>query len=174
MDVTQVWGGFPAANKAVSNNIYDANVKAHADRHRSIMKKCYKKLNSYVVEGSLEEELVLDNVMALLECLRDSNVTIRWFMLHNNARNPVYREAIQNAMDREGLIEFLFKLAQFEQLFSALIRQLVSDKAALWAEDRDTAVESLTEISLYFKGERSWDKGEPDESYADWFEDIAN
>ena len=35
-------------------------------------------------------------------------------------------------------------------------------------------VEALTEISLYFKGERTWDKGEPDEGYADWFADIAN
>ena len=54
-----------------------------------------------------------------------------------------------------------------------MIRKLVTEKSALWAEDRDTAVEALTEISLYFKGERSWDKGEPDESYAEWFADIA-
>lgn len=54
-----------------------------------------------------------------------------------------------------------------------MIRKLVTEKAALWADDRDTAVESLTEIALYFKGERAWDKGQPDESYAEWFEERA-
>ena len=76
-----------------------------------MMRKCYKKLNSYVVDGQLLEDYVLDNVTSLLECLRDSNVTIRWFMLHNNARSAAFRDAIQKAMDKNGLVEFILKLA---------------------------------------------------------------
>ena len=33
-------------------------------------------------EGFLREEIVLDNVPKLLNCLRDCNVSIRWLMLH--------------------------------------------------------------------------------------------
>lgn len=33
-------------------------------------------------EGFLREEIVLDNIPKLLNCLRDCNVAIRWLMLH--------------------------------------------------------------------------------------------
>ena len=59
-----------------------------------MVKNCFDRLKSYVVDGQLLEEYVLDNVKALLECLRDSNVTIRWLMLHNNCKNPNYIDAI--------------------------------------------------------------------------------
>lgn len=34
-------------------------------------------------EGFLREELILDNIPKLLNCLRDCNVAIRWLMLHS-------------------------------------------------------------------------------------------
>lgn len=33
-------------------------------------------------EGFLREEIILDNIPKLLNCLRDCNVAIRWLMLH--------------------------------------------------------------------------------------------
>lgn len=94
MDITQYWDQFPAAKKAVENNIYLANIKTIADKNAFMVKNCFDRLKSYVVDGQLLEEYVLDNVKALLECLRDSNVTIRWLMLHNNCRSPQYSEVI--------------------------------------------------------------------------------
>ena len=51
VDITQVWDHFPAAKKAASNNIYDANVKQMAERNAAMLRRCYKKLKSYVVDG---------------------------------------------------------------------------------------------------------------------------
>lgn len=55
-----------------------------------------------------------------------------------------------------------------------MIRKLVTAKTKIWEEDREAAVEYLTDISLYFRGELNWDKGDPEESYADWFKDMAD
>lgn len=55
-----------------------------------------------------------------------------------------------------------------------MIRKLVTDKTKIWEEDREAAIECLTDISLYFKGELNWDKGDPDESYAEWFQERAD
>lgn len=77
-------------------------------------KKCFKKLSSYVRDGQLLEDFVLDNVQSLLECLRESNVNVRWLILHNNARNAGLRSIIQATMDKQSLVEFVLKLAQFE------------------------------------------------------------
>ncbi len=35
-----------------------------------------------LLKGFLREEIVLDNIPKLLNCLRDCNVAIRWLMLH--------------------------------------------------------------------------------------------
>lgn len=34
-------------------------------------------------EGFLREEIILDNIPKLLNCLRDCNVAIRWLMVHS-------------------------------------------------------------------------------------------
>ena len=114
VDVTQYWEPFPAAKKAVENNIYPQNVKSLAEKHAQMVKNCFERLRSYVVDGQLLEEYVLDNVKALLECLRDSNVTIRWLMLHNNCRSKEYRDMIQKSYDKNFLVNFLLQLAKFE------------------------------------------------------------
>jgi hypothetical protein len=47
----------------------------------------FQKLKKFAVDGNLLEDYVLDNIKELLECLRHSNVTIRWLMLHINTKN---------------------------------------------------------------------------------------
>lgn len=90
-----------------------------------MVKNCFERLKSYVVDGQLLEEYVLDNVKALLECLRDSNVTIRWLMLHNNCRSKEYKDLIQKSYDKNFLVNFLLQLAKFENQFESMIRKLV-------------------------------------------------
>ena len=77
-------------------------------------------------------------------------------------------------MDKQNLVEFVLKLAQFESQFEAMIRKLVTSKTKIWEDDREAAVEYLTDISRYFSGELNWDKGEPEESYAIWFKEMAD
>ena len=125
VDITQYWEPFPAAKKAIENNIYTSNVKNIADKNAFMVKNCFDRLKSYVVDGQLLEEYVLDNVKALLECLRDSNVTIRWLMLHNNCRSAAYRDTIQKSYDKAFLINFILQLAKFENQFETMIRKLV-------------------------------------------------
>ena len=99
VDITQYWEPFPAAKKAIENNIYASNVKNMADKNAFMIKNCYDRLRSYLVDGQLLEEYVLDNVKALQECLRDSNVTIRWLMLHNNCWSSAFRDTIVKSYD---------------------------------------------------------------------------
>lgn len=107
-------------------------MKTIAEKNAFMIKNCFERLNSYVVDGQLLEDYVLDNVKALLECLRDANVTIRWLMLHNNCKSASFREAIQKSYDKagpSGLVSFILRLAQFENQFESMIRKLVSEKA---------------------------------------------
>ena len=143
-----------------------------------MIKNCFDRLRSYVVDGQLLEDYVLDNVKALLECLRDSNVTIRWLMLHNNCTSPAFKESIQKAYDKNSLVTFILQLAKFENQFETMIRRLVQQKGKIWEDDREQSYKMLYEVSEYFAGNRNWDMGgQTDQQQAaqmcEWFKDVS-
>ena len=70
-------------------------------------------------------------------------------------------------------MNFLLQLAKFENQFETMIRKLVQAKAQIWDEDREASREYIHEVSEYFAGNRNWDKGHVDESYATWFASVA-
>jgi len=91
VDLTEIWSPFPAAMKALSNNIEFENIKKIAQQHFYKLADCLRRLDKYIIEGQLVEEFVLDHVKELMNVLRDSNVTIRWIMIHRLCKNPKFR-----------------------------------------------------------------------------------
>ena len=51
-------------------------------------------LDKYLKEGVLVEEFILDSIPKLLNVMRDSNVTLRWLMLHTCALSPSKYSAV--------------------------------------------------------------------------------
>jgi WASH complex subunit strumpellin len=58
------------------------------------------KLDKFIIEGQLIEEYVLDHVKELMNCLRESNVTLRWLMLHKNCKNKKFKEIIEDGPNK--------------------------------------------------------------------------
>ena len=50
-DVTQYWDSFPAAKKAIQNNIYEKTIEVLGKKHGQMIKSCSDRLKSYVVDG---------------------------------------------------------------------------------------------------------------------------
>jgi WASH complex subunit strumpellin len=114
VDVTEYWRLFPAAQKALSNNIVIENVKVIANKHYYMVEDARKRLKTYVIEGQLLEEFVLDHVKELLGCLRDGNVCLRWIILHRNCKDPKFKEIIEKGFKREEILKLLLNLSKFE------------------------------------------------------------
>ena len=55
---------------------------SQACRYAEGMEILKPKVQQLLKEGFLREEIILDNIPKLLNCLRDCNVAIRWLMLH--------------------------------------------------------------------------------------------
>lgn len=96
VDITEYWEGFPAAKKALSNNIQMEMIREIALKHFKMINSANKRLKRYIIEGQLLEEFVLDNLKELMICLRDANVTIRWLMLHRHCRNKKLKEIVES------------------------------------------------------------------------------
>jgi len=59
-----------------------------ATKYANKLEKMYIPLEKYLKEGVLSEEFVLDNIPKMMNVMRDSNVTLRWLMLHTSALSP--------------------------------------------------------------------------------------
>jgi len=126
VDLTEYWEVFPAAKKALSNNIVPENIKIFADKHFFKLQKVSEQIKSYIIEGQLLEEFVLDRVKELLNCLREANVTIRWIMLHRNAKNKKLKEIVEQGYKKEDLVNLLLNLSKFENQLKQMFQKLVS------------------------------------------------
>ena len=80
-----------------------------------------KRLNRYIIEGQLQEKEALANVKELIACLRDSNSTIRWIMLHEHTSNKVMADIVQSIVKEAPLVRLLLKLSKFEHLLKELV-----------------------------------------------------
>ena len=89
VDLLAYWQSFPAAKKALENNIVPSKVEFLANQCLQGLSTSSKRLKRYTIDGQLQEKEALANVKELLGCLRDANTTIRWIMLHEHTSNRV-------------------------------------------------------------------------------------
>ena len=155
VDLTQYWGKFDAASKALENNMHPEDIKKLAKHHHDKLKSLKKDLKLYLKDGKLIEEYVLENVTRLLHCLTDTNVTIRWLMLHKTSRNKELKELINSNHTNEELVDLLLQLTKFEDELKILLRELVSTKNEAWTTDKAECEYYMDEISEYFAGNRN-------------------
>ncbi|MEQ2167270.1 hypothetical protein GOODEAATRI_002430, partial [Goodea atripinnis] len=130
-----------------------------ATRYAASMESLRPQVQQLLKEGFLREELILDNIPKLLNCLRDCNVAIRWLMLHsaesaydsNNKRLRQIKDQVLNdsKYNPRILFQLLLDTAQFEfslkELASALDLPLLRINQANSAD--------LLSVSQFYSGE---------------------
>lgn len=83
-NLVEVWEPYKAARMALSNTIQAANVRDCSVKHCNQVDQLIKHLRQLLKEGVLTEEFLLDNMQKLINLIRQSNVTLRWMLLHTN------------------------------------------------------------------------------------------
>ncbi|MEQ2241911.1 WASH complex subunit 5, partial [Ilyodon furcidens] len=83
VNLVEAWEPYKAAKTALNYTLDSANIREQATRYAASMESLRPQVQQLLKEGFLREELILDNIPKLLNCLRDCNVAIRWLMLHS-------------------------------------------------------------------------------------------
>ena len=173
VDLTQYWGQFEASKKALNNNVNEVIVSKTAYNYQVKVKSLKKELRLYLKEGKLLDDYVLDNVVPLLECLREWNITIRWLLLHRNCRDKALRAIVEANHTTDDILELLLSTSKFEKELKELFQSLVSTKNTVWTKDKGEWVYFMNEIAEYFAGNRNMGKQYIDQNYASWFKQIG-
>jgi WASH complex subunit strumpellin len=94
VDISTTWNQYNASNlgkqttnKGLQNTIQLEQVELLTKKHVKFLKESIEEVEQYLKEGVLSEENVLDNILKLLDCLRQCNVTLRWLILHRTSEN---------------------------------------------------------------------------------------
>uniref|UniRef100_A0AAA9TCR8 WASH complex subunit 5 n=1 Tax=Bos taurus TaxID=9913 RepID=A0AAA9TCR8_BOVIN len=183
VNLADAWEPYKAAKTALNNTLDLSNVREQASRYATVSERVHAQVQQFLKEGYLREELVLDNIPRLLNCLRDGNVAIRWLMLHtadsacdpNNKRLRQIKDQILTDLryNPKILFQLLLDTAQFEFILKEMFKQMLSEKQAKWEHHKKEGSERMTELADVFSGVKPLTRVEKNENLQAWFREIS-
>ncbi|NXH85811.1 WASC5 protein, partial [Edolisoma coerulescens] len=183
VNLAEAWEPYKAAKTALNYTLDLSNVKEQASRYAAVTERVHTQVQQFLKEGCLREELVLDNIPKLLNCLRDCNVAIRWLMLHtadttcdpNNKRLRQIKDQIltDSRYNSRILFQLLLDTAQFEFILKEMFKQMLSEKQAKWESYKKEGSERMTELADVFSGVKPLTRVEKNENLQAWFREIS-
>lgn len=183
VNLAEAWEPYKAAKTALNNTLDLANVREQASRCAAVSERVHAQVQQFLKEGCLREEMVLDNIPRLLNCLRDCNVAIRWLMLHtadsacdpNNKRLRQIKDQIltDSRYNPKILFQLLLDTAQFEFILKEMFKQMLSEKQAKWEHYKKEGSERMTELADVFSGVKPLTRVEKNENLQAWFREIS-
>ncbi|KAG8010235.1 WASH complex subunit 5 [Nibea albiflora] len=183
VNLVEAWEPYKAAKTALNYTLDSANIKEQATRYAASMDTLRPHVQQLLKEGFLREEIILDNIPKLLNCLRDCNVAIRWLMLHaaesaydpNNKRLRQMKDQVLNdsKYNPKILFQILLDTAQFEFTLKEMFKQMLSEKQIKWESYKKEGSERMTELAEVFSGVKPLTRVEKNENLQAWFREIS-
>uniref|UniRef100_A0A8D0D6N4 WASH complex subunit 5 n=1 Tax=Sander lucioperca TaxID=283035 RepID=A0A8D0D6N4_SANLU len=183
VNLVEAWEPYKAAKTALNYTLDSANIKEQATRYAARTESLRPQVQQLLKEGFLREEIILDNIPKLLNCLRDCNVAIRWLMLHsaesaydpNNKRLRQIKDQVLNdsKYNPKILFQLLLDTAQFEFTLKEMFKQMLSEKQIKWESFKKEGSERMTELAEVFSGVKPLTRVEKNENLQAWFREIS-
>uniref|UniRef100_A0A673MSE0 WASH complex subunit 5 n=1 Tax=Sinocyclocheilus rhinocerous TaxID=307959 RepID=A0A673MSE0_9TELE len=183
VNLVEAWEPYKAAKTALNYTLDTANIKEQAGRYSASVESLRPQVQQLLKEGFLREEIVLDNIPKLLNCLRDCNVAIRWLMLHtaesaydpNNKRLRQIKDQVINdsKYNPKILFQLLLDTAQFEFILKEMFKQMLAEKQLKWESYKKEGSERMMELAEVFSGVKPLTRVEKNENLQAWFREIS-
>ena len=117
----------------------------------------------------MTDDYVTYNLSSMMNVMRDSNVALRWLILHRNTVHEKIKVVVHTSSNEIGLLRLMLVCSEFETLLKERIANLLGDKENLWNTDRTACSERLQELSEYYGRAQALGKLEADDSLKTWF-----
>ena len=173
VDLTFWWAPYKAAKMALGNILDIESIDDLTKEFVAKQEECYIKCTEFLVEGVMSEEYVLNKLNSLMNCVRDSNITIRWLMLHRKTTHEKLRDIIHSKTNPTKILRLFLICSEFENKLKEQCEAIITRKQEIWDEDRNNSKDRMAELSEYFGGARSLGKIEADENFMGWFKEMA-
>ena len=180
----EAWEGYKAAKAAISNTTGNNDVKRISAYHTSQYRALVPQLKDLLTEGSITQESLLDNVTRVLAVIRQSNVSLRWLLLHTaglsssvsqhkRSRQLVDLVRQETKAGVEEVLSLVVMVARLEQLTRQLYTRLLDQRETAWARLRQDSVERMEELADVFGGKQKLSRIQPNKRLERWLLDRA-
>ncbi|RHY11218.1 hypothetical protein DYB36_005983 [Aphanomyces astaci] len=180
-DLSLEWAPYPAARLALANTLEVSNLVEIVKAKMHTSASSIVSLTHFLTEGVLTEQYVLENIDALLDCIRTANVTIRWTILHSRMQETIpmmnhsgdQRRVFDKGTDPDRLVTLLLQTSQLEWKLKHEFERLLAAKEDRWQHCINETCDRLSELSEYFTGEKPLTRVERNEDLIKWFADTS-
>ncbi|KAG0609828.1 hypothetical protein M758_7G016900 [Ceratodon purpureus] len=172
VDLSVAWDQYKAAKAALAPMLAPQQVREFARIYGTRVPELLVELRSMLSEGVLTQEFVLSNMATLVACLRDSNIALRWLLLHQNTTNKKLKEmvvAVGGANGSDLLLSLILETATLEFELKRVYGDLLEGKEAQWLKCKNHAAECMQELADFFSGSKVLSRKVKDENMQNWF-----
>lgn len=174
VDVSVAWDHCKAAKAALAATLAPQLVRDATRKYCANVPKLLVEFRSFLSEGVLTQEFVLSNMPSLLSCLRESNVTLRWLLLHYNTANKKLRDLVvgigmSDGASNDALLSLILDTATLEFELKQVYGDLLEGKEDQWLQCKNHAADCMQELSEYFSGSKVLSRRVKDENLQHWF-----
>ena len=185
VNLIDAWSPYKAASTALNNTLEISNIKMLAAKYSEKIQKLIQLLLQNLKEGVLRETYVLDNIPKLMNIMRESNVTLRWMMLHTaalshsadgNKRCRQLREIViqDSKYNPEVLFRLLLYTGQYELKLKEMFQKMLDDKKSKWEDHKKEGYERMQELSDVFSGNKPLTRVERNDNLQTWFKEMGS
>ena len=152
----------------------------HGNKLRSVLPG----LRELLTEGCITGETLLDNVGRVLTMIRESNVTLRWLMLHTTqlsatvsqhkrSRQLLETVRLEARVTSEDVLGLIVMVSRLEQHTRQLYSRMLSEREKSWSKLRQGCVERMEELAEVFGGKQKLSRIQPNKRLEKWLLDRA-
>ncbi|KAI5645367.1 hereditary spastic paraplegia protein strumpellin domain-containing protein [Phthorimaea operculella] len=183
LNIIDYWENFKAAKQALSNTCNTKMVKEVFAKRGSSVQMLTNKLQHLLKEGTLTDDFVMDNINKILNLLLNSNLVIRWLILHNsdviffdnNKKSRQLKDLVlkESNYDPLKVLELLISTAELELKVREILNKLLETRNEVWDTNKALALEGINSLSELFSGANPVTKVQGNEQLKLWFDNIA-
>lgn len=172
VDLSVGWDQYKAAKAALAPILALQQVREFARAYGTRVPELLVELRGFLSEGVLTQEFVLSNMGSLVACLRDSNIALRWLLLHQNTTTKKLKDvvmAVGGAGSSDMLLSLILDTATLEFELKRAYGELLEGKEAQWLKCQNHAAECMQELSDFFSGSKVLSRKVKDSNMQNWF-----
>ncbi|CAH0694098.1 unnamed protein product [Spodoptera exigua] len=183
MNIIDYWENFKAAKSALSNTCNSKIIKEVFAKRGGSVPMLTTKTHQLLKEGTLTDDFVLDNISKILNLLLNSNLVLRWLLLHNtdvtfydnNKKSKQLKDLVlkESNYDPLKILELLISTAELELKVREILNRLLENRDSTWNMNKNLAIEALNSLSELFSGAKPVAKIQENEQLKLWFDSIA-
>ncbi|KAL0871882.1 hypothetical protein ABMA27_004343 [Loxostege sticticalis] len=183
LNIIDYWENFKAAKAALSNTCNSKMVKEVYGKRGNSVQMLITKTHQLLKEGTLSDDFVLDNINKILNLLLNSNLVLRWLMLHtsdvifydNNKKSKQLKDLVQkeSSYDPFKFFELLISTAELELKVRESLKKLLDTRNESWNTNKALALDAINSLSELFSGAKPITKVQENEQLKLWFDNIA-